>query len=197
MIGSGDEQSVGAVVLAGGQAMRMGGLDKASIEIGGVTLLERALAATGPADEVVVVGNPVRTSRPVTWAREMPPGGGPAAGLLAGLDQLRSRPQLVCVLAVDMPMVTARTFGRLLQAVQSGPVDGAVLEDQEGRRQPLAAVYRRAALRASRPDERGEEHGLAMKYLLSGLRLVDVSAQGREALDVDTWEDLRALTESP
>jgi molybdopterin-guanine dinucleotide biosynthesis protein A len=173
----------------------MGGLDKGSIEVGGVTLLERALAATGPAREVVVVGNPVRTSRQVTWARENPPGGGPAAGLLAGLDQFRSRPQLVCVLAVDMPLVTARTFGRLLQAVESGPVDGAVLEDAEGHRQPLAAVYRRAALRAARPSDRREEHGLAMKDLLSGLRLVDVSAQGHEAFDVDTWEDVRALSE--
>ena len=37
---------LGAVVLAGGTAARMGGVDKASIEIGGVTLLERTLAAT-------------------------------------------------------------------------------------------------------------------------------------------------------
>ena len=35
-----------------------------------------------------------------------------------------------------------------------------------------------------------------MRYLLSGLRLVDVSAQGREAYDVDTWEDYEAALSS-
>src|SRR5690606_7523849 len=76
---------IGAVVLTGGTGARLGGADKASIEIGGLTLLERALDALLDVDDVVVVGEPVRTSRPVTFTREDPAGGGPAAGLLAGL----------------------------------------------------------------------------------------------------------------
>ncbi|MGZ4699436.1 MAG: molybdenum cofactor guanylyltransferase, partial [Oryzihumus sp.] len=96
---------LGAVVLAGGTAARMGGIDKASIEVDGVTLLERSLAATASAVEVVVVGTEVPTSRPVTWTREDPAGGGPAAGLLAGLDRFLRPPDLVCVLAVDTPRV--------------------------------------------------------------------------------------------
>ena len=38
-----------AVVLAGGTAVRLGGVDKASIELAGRTFLEHALAATGAA----------------------------------------------------------------------------------------------------------------------------------------------------
>ena len=83
----GEPLRLGAVVLAGGTGARMGGVDKASVEIDGVTLLERSLAATMSALEVVVVGEQVPTSRPVTWTREDPAGGGPAAGLLAGLDR--------------------------------------------------------------------------------------------------------------
>ena len=41
-----DPLRLGAVILTGGTAARMDGVDKASIEVGGVTLLERALAAT-------------------------------------------------------------------------------------------------------------------------------------------------------
>ena len=67
-----------AVILTGGTGVRLGGVDKASIEIAGQTLLEHALTATAVADEVVVVGPQVPTSRPVTWTREDPPGGGPA-----------------------------------------------------------------------------------------------------------------------
>jgi molybdopterin-guanine dinucleotide biosynthesis protein A len=185
---------LGAVVLSGGTAARMGGIDKASIEIGGVTTLERALAATMTAREVVVVGEEVPTSRPVTWTREDPAGGGPAAGLLAGVDAFWSAPDLLCVLAVDMPRVTAGTVARLTMAVEADPeVDGAVLVDTSGRRQPLAAVYRRTALVAARPARREDEHGLPVRRLLERLRLVEVAAVGDEAHDLDTWEDLRAL----
>ncbi|MBA2465562.1 MAG: NTP transferase domain-containing protein, partial [Nocardioidaceae bacterium] len=107
---------LGAVVLAGGTAARMDGVDKASIEIAGVTLLERALAATMSAGEVVVVGPPFPASRTVTWAREEPAGGGPAAGLLAGLDRFLVAPELVVVVAVDMPRVDAGTVARLTWA---------------------------------------------------------------------------------
>src|SRR4051812_25317842 len=106
-----------AVLLTGGTAGRMDGVDKGALSIEGVTLLERALAAVTSAVEVGVVGPPAPTSRPGRWALEDPPRGGPAAGLLAGLDRLGSAPDLVAVLAVDMPRVTAATVRRLAAAV--------------------------------------------------------------------------------
>ena len=185
---------LGAVVLTGGTARRLHGLDKAGIEIDGVTLLERALHATLAAAEVVVVGDEVPTTRPVTWAREDPPGGGPAAGLLAGTDRFARPPDLVCVLAVDMPKVNAGTIARLTWAVEADPgVDGAVLVDATGHRQPLAAVYRLPSLRAARPADRAAEHGLPVRRLVGDLRLVEVPTVGDEARDVDTPEDLADL----
>jgi molybdopterin-guanine dinucleotide biosynthesis protein A len=172
----------------------MDGIDKASIELGGVTLLERALDATMAAREVVVVGTEVPTTRPVTFTREDPAGGGPAAGLLAGLDLFWLAPDLVCVLAVDMPKVNAGTVARLTWAVEADPaVDGAWLVDADGREQPLAAVYRRTALTAARPASREDEHGLPVRRLLGGLRMAAVTPVGDEARDVDTWADLRDL----
>ncbi|MEP7090955.1 MAG: NTP transferase domain-containing protein, partial [Nocardioidaceae bacterium] len=150
MTTAGQPLRLGAVVLAGGTAARMGGVDKASIELAGVALLERALAATMSAVEVVVVGEQVPTSRAVTWTVEDPPRGGPAAGLLTGLDSFLVTPDLVVVLAVDMPKVNAGTVARLTWAVEGdASVDGAVLVDPDGRRQTLAAVYRRSALDAA------------------------------------------------
>ena len=185
---------LGAVVLAGGTAARMDGVDKASIELDGVTLLERVLAATMSALEVVVVGAEVPTSRPVTFTREEPAGGGPAAALLAGLDRFLHAPDLVAVLAVDMPRVGAGTVARLTWAVEADPdVDGAVLVDARGRRQTLAAVYRRASLLASAPPAPEDRHGLPVRRLVGALRLAEVPAVGQEAHDVDTWEDLRDL----
>lgn len=186
---------LGAVVLTGGSGTRMGGVDKSSIELDGVTLLERALAATMTAVEVVVVGDQVPTSRPVTWTREDPSGGGPAAGLLAGLDRFLHPPDLVAVLAVDMPLVGPGTFARLLAAVHP-PYDGAVLVDDDRRRQPLCGVYRRTSLETARPDDREQEHGLPVHRLLGSLDLEEVPAVAHEADDVDTWHDLRVLREA-
>jgi molybdopterin-guanine dinucleotide biosynthesis protein A len=189
-----DPLRLGAVILTGGTAARMDGIDKASIEVGGVTLLERALAATLQAVEVVVVGKEVPTSRPVTWTREEPPLGGPAAGILAGIDRFLRAPDLVCVLAVDMPKVNSGTVARLTWAVEGDPdVDGAVLVDAEGQRQTLAGVYRTASLQSARPDAREQEHGLPVRRLVGLLRLAEVPVVGEEAFDIDSWKDLRHL----
>jgi molybdopterin-guanine dinucleotide biosynthesis protein A len=194
----------GAIVLSGGEAARLGGADKASIEVGGRTLLEHAIAALVDAVEVVVVGNEVPTSRPVTFTREDPAGGGPAAGLLAGLRPLlRSpsarAPQLVVVLAVDMPLVSADTVRRLVDAAGDDRArdDGAVLVDPEGRVQYLCAAYSVAALeRAWRAIGRDSAHGLAMRRLVEDLDLTEVAGAGGETRDLDTWEDLAELRDT-
>jgi molybdopterin-guanine dinucleotide biosynthesis protein A len=183
------ELSVGAVVLTGGSAVRFQGVDKASIELGGATLLEHVLEALAAVPDVVVVGAEVVTSRPATFLREDPPGGGPAAGLLAGLAGFPRAPAAVVVLAVDMPLVTADTVRRLVDAAGE---DGALLVDADGRRQYLCAVYRTEALLAAAPPLEAQ-HGLAVRRLVGGLRLTEVPAVAGEAADVDTWEDLLAL----
>ena len=182
-----------AVVLAGGRAARLGGADKASMEIDGRTLLARALDAVIDAAEVVVVGEAVPTERPVTFTLEDPRYGGPAAALLTGRDALlRSSPSMLTVLAVDMPHVTAATVRRLL--VAAADHDGAALTDPDGRRQ-LAFVVDPARLDAVRPD-REEQHHLPLHRLLAPLDLAEVPSTGPEHRDVDTWADLRDVRQS-
>ncbi|WP_027861664.1 molybdenum cofactor guanylyltransferase [Marmoricola sp. URHB0036] len=187
----GEAAELGAIVLTGGSAVRFQGADKASIEIAGVTMLEHVLGALAEVPEVVVVGDEVLTSRPVSFVREEPPGGGPAAGLLAGLAGFPRPPRLVVVLAVDMPLVTTATVSRLML---SAAEDGALLVDEDGRRQYLCAVYRAAALVEAAPTLE-EHHGLPMRRLVAGLRLTEVPALPWEARDVDTWDDLTELRE--
>ena len=182
---------LGAVVLTGGSAVRFQGADKASMELAGLTLLEHVLGALAEVSEVVVVGDDVLTSRPVTFVREDPPGGGPAAGVLAGLSGFPRPPRLLVVLAVDMPMVTTATVSRLLLSADE---DGALLVDESGRSQYLCGIYRGAALLEAAPPLQ-EQHGMSMRSLVSGLRLAEVPALSWEARDVDTWDDLAELRE--
>jgi len=84
------------LVLAGGLARRMGGGDKALIEIGGATILDRVLARLRPACTGIVLnanGDPARFARfglPVV-ADSVPDFAGPLAGILAGLDWAASK----------------------------------------------------------------------------------------------------------
>jgi molybdopterin-guanine dinucleotide biosynthesis protein A len=178
-----------AVILAGGQAARLDGVDKASVEVDGRTLLAHTLDAVIDAAEVVVVGEPVPTDRPVTFTLESPRYGGPVAALLTGCDALLRSTPTVVVVAVDMPRLSAHTIRRLHSAMQGA--DGAVLVDPTGRRQ-LAFVVDRGRLDAVRPDHE-DQHGMSLRELLSGLDLVEVSALGDEHRDVDTWRDLRDI----
>jgi len=178
-----------AVILAGGGAVRLDGADKSSIEHAGRTLLEWTIDALLDAEEVVVVGEPRPTSRPVTFTREDPRYGGPVAGLLTGYDALVRRPRTLGVLAVDMPHVTAHTFRRLHEAARGR--DGAFLTDGSGRRQ-LAGVLHADRLDAVRPGHE-QQHGMSVRRLLADLDLAPVAPLGEESRDVDTWADVRDL----
>jgi molybdopterin-guanine dinucleotide biosynthesis protein A len=173
------------VILAGGTAARLDGADKSSMEYVGRSLLEHALDAVLESEETVVVGPEVPTSRPVTFTRESPVGGGPLAGLAAGVAALRGATPLVVVLAVDMPHVTTATVQRLVSAI--GDEDGAWLADGHGRRQ-LAGVVRRAVVPAL-----GEADGVPMRRLMDRKGTVDVPALGAEADDIDSWADVARL----
>ncbi|MFF3450782.1 NTP transferase domain-containing protein [Streptomyces sp. NPDC002667] len=107
-----------AVVLAGGAARRLGGEDKPGVRVGGRTLLDRVLAACADATRTVVVAGPRPTARPVAWAREDPPGGGPLAALDAGL-RLTEAPH-VLVLSADLPFLEEKTVRRLLDTLRTG-----------------------------------------------------------------------------
>ncbi|MER6993823.1 molybdenum cofactor guanylyltransferase [Saccharopolyspora hirsuta] len=178
-----------AVVLAGGRARRLGGVDKVLLPVGGRTLLDRTLDAVAAADPLVVVGPPRTTARPVRWTAEDPPDGGPLAGLKAGLALLPAETRAVAVLAGDHPHLTPDTITRLLAALRATPeAAGAVLTDSDDRPQWLVGVWRSAALREAMP---AEVRNRPLRAVLAPLAPLHVPAIESEASDVDTPEDLR------
>jgi molybdopterin-guanine dinucleotide biosynthesis protein A/DNA-binding transcriptional ArsR family regulator len=173
------------VVLAGGSALRLSGVDKPALTVGGMSLLRRAVDALGGARPVVVVG-PEREGFPdVVWTREAQPGSGPVAALAAGLAALGpDAGELVVMLAGDLIGVRRSTVDRLVAAVTA---DGAVLVDAEGRRQWLLGVWRTEALLAALPENTG---GASLRRTLGGLSITEVPEKPGESDDIDTPEDL-------
>ncbi|MDC2957333.1 NTP transferase domain-containing protein [Streptomyces gilvifuscus] len=179
-----------AVVLAGGAARRLGGADKPGVRVGGRALLDRVLTACADARTTVVVADPRPTPRPVLWAREDPPGGGPLAALDAGLRHTSA--EQVVVLSADLPFLGAPTVRRLLSALRAGTADGALLTDADGRDQPLVAAYRRPALHrglSGLTEEHSGLTGLPLRRLTAGLDLTRVP-DPVASFDCDTWDDI-------
>ncbi|KUG51097.1 hypothetical protein AVL62_12675 [Serinicoccus chungangensis] len=207
----GELPAVDLVVLAGGRGERLGGADKAALVVDGRTLLERVLDVDLGGRVVVVGDTPVPDG--VHRTLEDPPGGGPVAGIAAGLDLLdgvgSAVPEApaagrggaatpdpapaawVAVCAVDQPAATVG-LGLLRDALPGadpsvdavGPVDG------QGRRQWLLAVYRQTALRSAL-QRVGQPRHAAMRTLVADLSWHDVVVGPEHLGDIDTWEDLR------
>ncbi|MBY6240139.1 molybdenum cofactor guanylyltransferase MobA [Methylosinus sp. Sm6] len=112
------------IILAGGQARRMGGADKPLIEIGGASILEHvirrlapqcvglALNANGEPQRFAAFGLPI-------LADGVPGFAGPLAGVLAGLDHVAAaHPDVGLALSVpaDTPFVPPDLVARLAAA---------------------------------------------------------------------------------
>jgi molybdopterin-guanine dinucleotide biosynthesis protein A len=175
-----------AVILAGGRARRLGGIDKPALEVGGTSLLGRALAAVVGAERVVVVGPRRDLPDDVVEVREEPPGGGPVAALAAALPWMSA--PIVVVLGADLPAVDEKAVGGLIAALDAVDADGAVAVDESGRDQYLCAAYRASGFRA-RLEEIDEPRGASMRSLVGGMALERLPL-GAKASDIDTPDDL-------
>lgn len=178
-----------AIVVAGGQGSRMGHVSKADLEVGGRRLLDIALDAACGAATTVVVGDVVVPDG-VVLTREDPPGTGPAAGLLAGLDAVGSPAPWTLVLACDLPDAPAGV-ARLREAVTSAPedADGLCLRDAGGELQHLAALYRTPALRRAFTDW-GDPANRSVRGVMASLALLPVDPGDASVEDLDTPEQL-------
>ncbi|HWI05543.1 MAG TPA: NTP transferase domain-containing protein [Acidimicrobiales bacterium] len=154
--------AVAGVILAGGAGRRMGGLDKAALRVGGVSLLDRVLGA----------------AQPVAHR----PGGGPVPAIAAGLDAVADA-AVALVLAVDLPLLEAVHLRAVLAALDAGAEAAAA--GAEGGPNPLLAAYPAPAL-AARVGALGAG-ARAAALLPPHVVIVDL---GRATLNVNRPEDL-------
>ena len=136
------------LVLAGGQARRMGGGDKALLRIGGRTILERVLERLRPQCDAIILnanGDPARfaaTGLPVI-ADNVSGFVGPLAGILAGLDWAagqRADIEWMASVPGDCPFVPADFVARLLAARTKANVPLACARTG-GWRHPVAGLW--------------------------------------------------------
>lgn len=178
-----------AIIVAGGRASRLGGIDKTALVYEGRSLLQLALDAVRLAEHVSVVGSAsLVSSARIRQTEESPRWGGPAAAIVAGLGNLRdSDSEFTAVVAADQPQV-GEALGVLLNTLSTEyGDDGLVALDSGGQRQPLLAVYRTSSLRTA--TSRLPLDGLSVRRLVETLALRFVPLPGELCSDIDTPAD--------
>jgi molybdopterin-guanine dinucleotide biosynthesis protein A len=160
-------------------------------------VLGRLVSSLDTSVPVVVVGPSRPLERSVRWARESPVGGGPLAGLEAGLTALQATPAArsdgatwVVVIAGDQPFAAAAVPALL--SARRDDLDAVVGMDAGGRAQPLLAAYRVSALDIALT---GSVAGRSMYSLLDGLVSRRVELPSEAMLDVDDAPSLERARE--
>ncbi|HEX4425426.1 MAG TPA: molybdenum cofactor guanylyltransferase [Terriglobales bacterium] len=133
-------ENVTAFILAGGKSSRMGA-DKAFLELGGRTLLVRALEVVGKVTpQVRVLGDKNKFAAFGTVVEDVYPECGPLGGIHSAL--MSSATDFNLMLAVDLPFIGPEFLRYLISEAESSkavvtvPRSGGVF-------QPLCAVYRK------------------------------------------------------
>ena len=136
------------LILAGGQARRMGGADKAFVMLGGRTLVENAIErARSQAGEILINANG-DLSRFVKFGREILPdriGGflGPLAGILTGhewMKEHRPKARWLASIPCDTPFLPLDMVERLIGEAERVHALTAVASSG-GRRHNVCAVW--------------------------------------------------------
>lgn len=154
---------IAGLILAGGAGRRMGGVDKAALVLGGITLVERAMARLGaqvPTLAIAAGPDPARFAHLDLPALPDPlADAGPLAGLLAGLVWASGAgADSVVTVAVDTPFFPDDLVERLraaprLPALATSPAADGSRRDEGGFGLwpvPLAASLDRALQQGTR-----------------------------------------------
>lgn len=183
-----------SIVVAGGKATRMGGLDKVMLPLGitGSALLAEVINACP--GKVFVVGSrrelELERTDQVTWVPDLNPSGGPAAGIWSGLVDVST--EYVVISAADQTLAT-ETIAKIVSAAQGQ--DGAWAIRSDGQGQPLCACVRTDLLRELLTPTQGVNQ--SPLRLLSTLKMVGVNVNPDQVVDFDSWQDVaKAVRES-
>jgi molybdopterin-guanine dinucleotide biosynthesis protein A len=137
---------IAGVILAGGQSRRMGGGDKALLDLGGKPMLAHVIARLAGQVQPLAIsanGDPVRF-RPFGLPVLADAAGdfaGPLAGVLAGLRWARTEgASFVVTVPSDSPFIPLDLVARLTDAVLSAPSRFAVAASG-GRVHPVAGLW--------------------------------------------------------
>ena len=176
-------------ILAGGRATRLGGIDKAWLERGGVAQVVRLTRRFGPETAAVLASANSELPRYASAGIEAVPDRIADAGPLGGLDALAAACRTPWLLTMPVDMVDASDC-LLRTLVSAAAANGARAQDESGV-QPLVALWRVDALREAATAALRDAR-LAVQALQLRLDMAVVHFAGVRFGNLNTPDDLRA-----
>lgn len=185
-------KQVTGAILAGGEATRLGRVNKALLDLGGESILSRlARTLAGCLDRVLVVSRDPETYRALGYAAvaDRFPQRSSLTGLHAAL--FHAPTPFVFVTACDTPLLRPELLRALLERLEPGD-EALVPQWEDGRYEPLCAVYSKACLPAM--EEALARDAFRIADLLPRLRTRAVPVVELRSFDPDLASFLNANT---
>ncbi len=187
-------EHITAVILAGGQARRLGGVDKGLVPVANQRLIEFAASALEPQAGSILVSANRNAGQYMAMGFEViadpwPDYRGPMAGVLAALRAARSR--YVLTAPCDAPLIASDLAERLEAAMSTGAT--AAVAHDGARLQPLFALLDRALADPLQHWLEGGGRSAGAWMEQCGATTVDFSDRPQMFLNLNRPEELRAF----
>lgn len=190
-----EQQDITAVILAGGQARRMGGQDKGLVRFRDRPMVEWAIDAIAPQVQRILVnanrnldyyrglGHPVVSDR-------LPDYPGPLAGMAAAMEQQGD--DLLLILPCDGPFPAPDLAARLRQGLLAADAEIAVAHDGEWL-QPVYALMRPGLQASLAAYLASDQHKIDRWYRQHRMVTVDLSDRPECFLNINSPEELERI----
>lgn len=189
------KEAITAVILAGGQGRRMGGIDKGLVELAGKPLVGWILEAVRPQVGAVLINANRSAERYARFGHpliqdDLDGYPGPLAGMASGLAACET-PWALFV-PCDGPRVPATLAERLHRAATQADAPIAAAHDGE-RLQPVYALVRRDLLADLRAQMASGERRIARWFAGHGAATVDFADVADCFVNVNTPDELERV----
>jgi len=187
-----------AIILAGGQASRMEGYDKAFLKIGNQPLIKRQIRVLRKIFKkiIVVTNSPERykSIKGVKIITDITPHQGPLGGMFSGLAASTDRYNFV--VACDMPFINEGLINYMMKSIDNYDI---VVPKIEGRPHPLLGIYSQKSLPVI--EKMLSRDRLKISNIFSKLRVRFISKRELEKFDkpllslenINTVDDLARI----
>lgn len=187
------------LILAGGRAQRMGGIDKGLTELRGRPMVAHVVQRISPQVSHIVINANRNLDRYHEWSDavikdQFGDFAGPLAGVASGLGVAQT--DLVLTVPCDSPLVSENYADRMYHQMLEEQSDIAVASDGN-RIQPVFMLLRRTLLPSVQAFlERGERK-IDRWYAEHTLSTVDFSDDPNTFLNINTLSEKEALASDP
>ena len=184
-------QDITGLVLAGGRAQRMGGVDKGLLDLGGKPMIAHIVERLRPQVRTIIINANRNQNEYKRWSDTVIKDSigefdGPLAGVASGLEVADTN--LILTVPCDSPLIAENLASRMHSQLVHDNADIAVASDGD-RLQPVFMLLQRSLLSSIVEFLQAGERKIDKWFAQHGITEVDFSDRPETFLNVNTPEE--------